>query len=348
VEPTPQGDYFRLVPKCTCFRNFTITWPTPAAIAYGTALTSTQLNAGSTVAGTFVYSPAVGAVLNAGSQTLSVTFTPTDTADCTVATATTSITISAAVPVLTFAPTANPTFGAAPFAVSASSASSGAVTYAVVSGPAAISGNMVTLTGVGTVVLIASQTSSRNYIATTTNTSFTVVAPFALASGASTSATVTPGGTATYNFTLTPASGVFPDGVAFTATGLPPGATATFSPATIAAGSAATPVTLTIQTSNQTARNEQPFSGVQLPLPSLGFLLLPLASVKLVRRRLPKMTRLSMVFSAMALSLGVVLGLSGCAGGGGSKSAQSYSVVITAKHMGTGVQSTTNFTLTVQ
>ena len=35
------------------------------------------------VAGTFVYTPAAGTVLNAGSQTLSVTFTPTDAANYT-------------------------------------------------------------------------------------------------------------------------------------------------------------------------------------------------------------------------------------------------------------------------
>jgi hypothetical protein len=62
--------------------NNDLTWATPAAITYGTPLSATQLNATSGgVAGTFVYSPAAGAVLAAGSQTLSVMFTPTDTAD---------------------------------------------------------------------------------------------------------------------------------------------------------------------------------------------------------------------------------------------------------------------------
>ncbi len=61
----------------------TITWATPSAITYGTALSGTQLNAaasynGNPVAGTFVYSPAPGAVLPVGTQLLSVTFNPTD------------------------------------------------------------------------------------------------------------------------------------------------------------------------------------------------------------------------------------------------------------------------------
>ncbi|MDP2208241.1 MAG: MBG domain-containing protein, partial [Bacteroidota bacterium] len=60
----------------------TITWNNPADIVYGTALSGTQLNATASVAGSFVYSPIAGTVLNAGNdQTLSVTFTPTDGAN---------------------------------------------------------------------------------------------------------------------------------------------------------------------------------------------------------------------------------------------------------------------------
>jgi uncharacterized delta-60 repeat protein len=59
-----------------------ITWPNPAAITYGTALSSTQLDATASVPGTFQYTPGLGTVLPAGSgQKLSVTFTPTDAAD---------------------------------------------------------------------------------------------------------------------------------------------------------------------------------------------------------------------------------------------------------------------------
>src|SRR6185436_8034757 len=42
-----------------------LTWPTPADIVYGTALGAAQLNATSSVPGTFVYTPAAGIVLNA-------------------------------------------------------------------------------------------------------------------------------------------------------------------------------------------------------------------------------------------------------------------------------------------
>ena len=58
-----------------------ITWATPADIPYGTALSATQLNAtAGGIAGTFAYTPAVGTILNAGTdQILSVTFTPSNT-----------------------------------------------------------------------------------------------------------------------------------------------------------------------------------------------------------------------------------------------------------------------------
>jgi hypothetical protein len=57
----------------------TITWPNPANITYGTALSATQLNATASVPGAFAYSPAAGTVLNFGAnQTLHVDFTPTD------------------------------------------------------------------------------------------------------------------------------------------------------------------------------------------------------------------------------------------------------------------------------
>jgi VCBS repeat-containing protein len=57
-----------------------ITWDNPADIVYGTLLNGTQLNATASVPGTFVYTPAAGTKLNAGSgQTLHVNFTPTDT-----------------------------------------------------------------------------------------------------------------------------------------------------------------------------------------------------------------------------------------------------------------------------
>jgi YVTN family beta-propeller protein len=65
----------------------TITWATPAPIVYGATLSSTQLNATASAAGSFSYTPGAGTELSAGSQLLTATFTPTDSADYTTATA---------------------------------------------------------------------------------------------------------------------------------------------------------------------------------------------------------------------------------------------------------------------
>lgn len=74
----------------------TITWPSPATITYGTALSSTQLNASTGVAGVFVFSPVSGTVLDAGSRTLTATFTPTNGATHDVATRSVVLTVGKA------------------------------------------------------------------------------------------------------------------------------------------------------------------------------------------------------------------------------------------------------------
>ncbi|HEX4007376.1 MAG TPA: FG-GAP-like repeat-containing protein [Acidobacteriaceae bacterium] len=89
----------------------TITWTAPAAMAYGTALSGTQLDATSSVPGTFVYNPAAGTVLTVGTHTLGVTFTPTDTADYKTATASVSITVNKGTPTITWVAPAAITFG---------------------------------------------------------------------------------------------------------------------------------------------------------------------------------------------------------------------------------------------
>lgn len=73
-----------------------INWSQPAPITVGTPLGSDQLNASAGIPGTFAYTPAAGAVLSEGTQTLSVTFTPTDTIDFSTATASVPIVVNAA------------------------------------------------------------------------------------------------------------------------------------------------------------------------------------------------------------------------------------------------------------
>jgi Flp pilus assembly CpaE family ATPase len=56
-----------------------ISWPSPSAISYGTALSSHQLNATAPIQGSFAFTPSEGDLLPVGRHTLSVTFTPADT-----------------------------------------------------------------------------------------------------------------------------------------------------------------------------------------------------------------------------------------------------------------------------
>jgi Flp pilus assembly CpaE family ATPase len=73
-----------------------LTWPEPAQIVYGAALDDTQLNASTPVPGRFDYSPAPGEVLPPGRHTLSVTFTPAESANYTAAQATVPLIVARA------------------------------------------------------------------------------------------------------------------------------------------------------------------------------------------------------------------------------------------------------------
>jgi len=254
------------------------------------------------------------------------------------------------VPTLAFAPIANQTTGAAPFTVSATSASSGTVTYAVTSGPATISGTTVTVTGVGTVVLTANQAATGNYTAATATTSFTVTAATGVpldftinSSGAS--QTVVAGAAVTYNLQLAPTAGTYPSSVSFSASGLPNGASYNFSPALVPANSGPVAIGFTVDSSALKASNSGiPFGdglGRGLAPVAFALLLLPVVGT----RRMRKHVRLLCVLLSM---LGGALVLTGCGGSSGSAAnqPQSYNITITATS-GTDVHTTT-VTLQVQ
>jgi trimeric autotransporter adhesin len=78
-----------------------------------------------------------------------------------------SFNITQATQTITFAPLSSPvTYGVSPIALLATGGASGsAVTFDVVSGPGSVSGNTLTITGVGTVVVAANQAGNINYSA---------------------------------------------------------------------------------------------------------------------------------------------------------------------------------------
>ena len=88
-----------------------VAWPSSSPITYGTALSGTQLDATANVVGTFNYSPSSGTILGAGTQTLTVMFTPTDTVDYTTAIAMVTLQVNPATPAITWATPAPITYG---------------------------------------------------------------------------------------------------------------------------------------------------------------------------------------------------------------------------------------------
>ena len=80
----------------------TVSWTAPAAITYGTALSGLQLDATASAQGVFTYSPAQGSLLSAGTTTLTTTFTPADAATYKSVTASTSLTVHQAIPVISW------------------------------------------------------------------------------------------------------------------------------------------------------------------------------------------------------------------------------------------------------
>lgn len=160
----------------------TLTFATIPADTYGNP--AFAVSASSASSGVINYSVISGPATISG-DTVTITGTGTVVLEAsqaaagnyTAATATTNFTVAAEVPTLSFAtiPSSDYVDGNPPFTVSASSASTGAITYSVVSGPATIMGNAVTITGAGPVVLEGSQAASGNYAAATVTTSFTAV-----------------------------------------------------------------------------------------------------------------------------------------------------------------------------
>ena len=135
--------------------------------SYG-AVTYSIASGPATISGYMVTVNGVGKVVVQAHQAEVTTYT--------AATVTTSFSVLAKpIPALAMTSIATQTNGAGAFAVKASSNSYGAVTYSIVSGPAAISGYMVTLNGAGTVVIQASQAEVATYAAATATTTFNVL-----------------------------------------------------------------------------------------------------------------------------------------------------------------------------
>ena len=161
----------------------TIAWANPADITYGTALGAAQFDAtaswtsgGTTVnvPGSFTYTPAAGTVLGrASNQTLSVSFTPTDTTDYAGASATATINVLKATPTITWANPADIVYGTALGATQLDATASVPGTFAY--SPAA--GTVLNVGANQTLAVTFTPTDATDYASVTAYTHINVNAP---------------------------------------------------------------------------------------------------------------------------------------------------------------------------
>lgn len=312
-----------------------IAWATPAPIIYGTALSATQLDATTTVAGTFTYTPAAGTVLTVGPHTLSVSFAPTDTNDYLPATASVNLTVVPAVPQVTLTASANPAFlaNAVTFTASVPSPAgspSGSVNFydgSTLIGNGVLSSGAATVTtsllAAGNHSITAAYSGDSNFGAATSTPLAENIEDFTLTAASGGAASVLPMGKTGFTLFVTPVGGsTLPGAISLNVGGLPYAATAVFNPAAVTANSPATTVALEVQMGGSAAAR-LPFSPLgrgTLPV-ALGLILMPFAALRRLRSRLRTLIVLAVAVGALAV------GVNGC---GGTLQSQTFSLPVTA------------------
>jgi CSLREA domain-containing protein len=331
------------------------TYGTPIAAG---SLDATASYSSSTVAGTFAYTATSNTtnkstaltpgstVLTADSYTLTATFTPGNTilykSGLTVNTQFTVLQ-QASVTTLGVSPnsitplqTTTLTATVAP-TITGSTTPTGSVTFFDAStAPATQLGGSVKLVngqaqlaGVSLVsgphILYASYSGDTNYIlssSSATASNITVAAEdFTFTASGFTTQSVVPGSAGTFTFQLAPLYDKYPGPVIFTVTGLPPGATYTVTPASIATNAGPQTVTVTINTAQAIAMRTVGHS-----TPWALALLLPVFLLRRTRRKLGHAVALALLLSVGAFAL------SGCgsnANGYFGQSVKNYTITVT-------------------
>lgn len=161
-----------------------VSWPTPSDLVFGAPLGAAQLNASSSVPGSFAYDPPAGTVLAAGQQTLRVTFTPADPDSYVAVTNSAALTVKPANPIAWVSSAQNPSRPSqtATFTFAAEAATPGAawptgnaqlkVHGTNVGGPVVLSGGFATFAGLrlgpGLHPVTVDYAGDGNYLGTTT------------------------------------------------------------------------------------------------------------------------------------------------------------------------------------
>jgi hypothetical protein len=340
----------------------TLIWATPAAITYGTALSSTQLNASSTIAGSFSYSPASGAVLAAGAQTLSVTFTPIDTITYHSATSTVVLTVNKAGTTasvglsngnLTFTstvaaaisgvPTGSVSFYAGQTLLGTGTLSNGVASYTATAFPA------------GDVSLSAQYSGDANF----TQSASASIPVLAVSPGSAT-VTVSSAGTASDALTFAVAPG-YTGTLQLSCTGLPQYAACSFAPSSVvfSGSSNSATSTLTINTGGVAGLSapSSPFGSSRTVVWAAAMGLPSLLALALARRRrkLRIVLRTLLLLFLLCGAANLVTGCGGSTGPSGGSGGQSgtptppgaYTVQVVTSGP-SGLTQTTSLSVTVQ
>ncbi|HTZ59776.1 MAG TPA: cellulase family glycosylhydrolase [Acidobacteriaceae bacterium] len=337
-----------------------ITWLTPGSITYGTPLTAAQLDASSTTPGTFVYKPAAGSVLNAGMQTLTVTFTPTGSAP---QTAQTILVVNQATTNTVLTAVNATTAGSVTLSAVVNGENGGSLTGSVqfLDGSTSIASVTVNSTGLATYsvqlsngphTLTAVYSGDANNLGSTSTALLESVnggLDFSLSANPK-SLTLAAGQSMPVQLSVFSTDG-FTGTVTFKCTGLPNGSTCTFSPASITgnASSVAQTTTLTIglpagtSSAVRGAGDGRYLAGFfVLPGSLLGFCLLR------QRRRLQRTLGMWILATVFLVSAGIGCGAGSSVSPGGNtaSSVGSYNALITATSPATVQTLTIPVTLT--
>jgi len=268
---------------------------------------------------------------------------------------------------LAASPTVSPVGGTVVLTATVTSATSGTPTGAVIfyNGTTSLgSANLSGTTGIATLSLTTLPLGADNitafyggsvdfYSTTSAAVAVTVVTPeFTITPAAGSSAlSILPGGTATFTFTVTPQSPetVYGAAITLSVSGLPPNATSTITPATMAAGALPQNAQLVVSVPNPSLAQGAATRGIRSQLASglAALLLLPFA---VPRRRtrtwLRNALRSCLLVSLAGAALAGTIGCGSAAAGIFVQTPQAYTLTVTGTS--TKFTQSTNVTLTIQ
>lgn len=322
----------------------TITLPTLPNLTYGAgavALPSTT-SAGLPITYTVTGPAAVNgsSLVITGAGAVTVTATQAGDASHSPVTSTKTFTVGQAASTATVVSSSNVLVAGSPVTITVQVASTagtptGTATFLngdTVLGQAAVNSNGVATLNLsnlptGNLKITASYSGDGNFLGTLSPALGVAVQDFGLTTTAGTAQPIVPGAAASFTLALTPGSSGFSSGITLAASGLPTGATYSFSPATVTPGSAVVKTVLKVQTPKPVAavRNLGGAAGV-----AIAFLIMPFGFSRRARAKLQSARTLSLI--GALLVLGSVTGLTGCGSGNGflGQGEKSYTVTVTA------------------